>query len=152
MKKILVALLVFILSIDIVYASSIDSIDMDIVLDEYGTATITETWEATVTQGTEGWHPYYNLGKTKLSVISASMDGESYEVVSNWNENSSLSSKAYKAGIYNVDGNEYDIVFGITKYGSHTYQIVYQMTNFVSNLEDYDMIYLGSGKIGRAHV
>ena len=141
MKKILFALLIFIISIDIVHASSIDSVDMNIVLDEYGTATITETWKAYVTQGTEGWHPYYNLGKSNLSVVSAEMDGKSYEVVSYWNESSSLSEKAYKTGLYRVDSNETDVVFGISEYGSHTYKIVYKITNFVSNISDADMIY-----------
>ena len=141
MKKILFFILCFFASISVVNASSISSIDMDIVLDEYGTATITETWKANVNQGTEGWHPYYNLGKTQIEVLSASMDGKEYSIEENWNENTTISEKAYKAGIYNVDGNEVDIVFGISKYGSHTYQIVYKMTNFVSNLNDADMIY-----------
>ena len=141
MKKILLFILCFFTSVTVVNASSIDSIDMDIVLDEYGTATITETWKANVSQGTEGWHPYYNFGKTNFSVLSASMDGVNYTVEDNWNENTTLSAKAYKAGIYYAGENEIDVVFGISKYGSHTYKIVYQMTNFVSNLTDADMIY-----------
>lgn len=124
-----------------VNATSISSIDMDIKLDKLGTATVTETWKANVTQGTEGWHPYYNLGKSSISVISASMDGQEYQIRNYWNEDSSLSDKAYKAGIYRVDSNETDVVFGVTNYGSHSYKIVYEITNFVSNLEDSDMIY-----------
>ena len=141
MKKILFMLLCFFTTITVVNASSIDTIDMDIVLDQNGTATITETWKANVSQGTEGWHPYYNFGKTNFSVLSASMDGVNYTIEENWNESASLSDKAYKAGIYHVSENEIDVVFGISKYGSHTYKIVYQMTNFVSNLTDSDMIY-----------
>lgn len=124
-----------------VKANTISSIDMDIKLDKLGTATITETWKANVSQGTEGWHPYYNLGKSTISVVSASMDEKEFQISSNWNENASLSEKAYKAGIYKVDSNEYDVVFGISNYGSHTYKIVYKITNFVSNLEDADMAY-----------
>ena len=141
MKKILFLILCFLVSTQVVNASSIDTIDMDIVLDEYGTATITETWKAYVNQGTEGWHPYYNLGNTTITVLSAAMDGIEYSVEDNWNESASLSSKAYKTGIYKVDSNETDVVFGISEYGNHTYRIVYQMTNFVSNLNDSDMIY-----------
>ena len=141
MKKIIFFILCFFASISVVNASSIDTIDMDIVLDQNGTATITETWKANVNQGTEGWHPYYNLGKTEITVLSASMDEKPYSVESNWNENTSMSNKAYKAGIYKVDDNETDVVFGISEYGNHTYRIVYQMTNFVSNLNDADMIY-----------
>ena len=141
MKKILFMLLCFFTTITVVNASSIDTIDMDIVLDQNGTATITETWKANVSQGTEGWHPYYNLGYSNISVLKASMDGVDYTIEENWNESASLSDKAYKAGIYQVNSSEYDVVFGISEYGSHTYKIVYQMTNFVSNLTDSDMIY-----------
>ena len=49
MKKIKLFLLfitLVVLSVTNVYASSIDTVDMDIVLDSNGTATITETWKA----------------------------------------------------------------------------------------------------------
>ena len=144
MKKIKLFILslvfIFIGSIN-VYAADIDTIDMNITLDENGTATIVETWKATVNNGTEGWHPYYNLGNSSISVVSASMDGKSYDIEDYWNENASLSSKAYKAGIYNASSNEKDVVFGISEYGTHTYRVTYKITNFVSNLNDADMIY-----------
>lgn len=124
-----------------VSASNISSINMDIEIDKNGTAVVTETWNASVNQGTEGWHPYYNIGKSSIRVIEASMDGESYEVVEKWNENASVSAKAYKAGTYKVDSKELDVVFGISSYGTHTYQIVYEITNFVSNISDADIVY-----------
>lgn len=140
MKKILFLILCFFAFIS-VKATSIDSIDMDIVLDVSGTATITETWEANVTDGTEGYHPYFDLGKSTIEVISASMDNQEYTIVDKWNINASLSDKAYKAGIYKHDGKETDVVFGVTSYGQHTYKIVYKITNFVTNLNDADIIY-----------
>lgn len=141
MKKVLFLILCFFASITVVNATSISSIDMDIILSNDGTAIVTETWKAKVTQGTEGWHPYYNLGNSKLRVLSASMDGMSYSVENSWDESASLKEKSYKAGIYKVNNNEYDVVFGVSSYGSHTYKIVYEITNFVSNLDDADMIY-----------
>ena len=124
-----------------VNASSINTIDMDIKLDKNGTAIITETWDANVNQGTEGWHPYYNLGNSSIRVLGASMDGEEYVIDDYWNENASLSSKAYKAGTYKVNSKELDVVFGITEYGKHRYQIIYEITNFASNAIDADIIY-----------
>ena len=140
MKKILFLIICFFCFIS-VNATSIETIDMDIVLDVSGTATVTETWKANVSDGTEGYHPYFNIGKSTISVVSASMDGEEYTIVDNWNENASLKDKAYKAGVYKYNSKETDVVFGITSYGSHTYKIVYKITNFVSNLNDSDMIY-----------
>ena len=46
-----------------VEANSIQSISMDIFVDDKGDAYVTEKWECNVTQGTEVYHPYYNLGK-----------------------------------------------------------------------------------------
>ncbi len=139
LKYLLFALFLFVpLSVN---ANSISNIDMDIVVDDAGTATITETWSANVSQGTEGWHPYFNLGASEITVVSASMDGTEYQIKESWNENASLSEKAYKAGVYKVDSNEVDIVFGISSYGSHKYQVVYKITHFVSTLEDSDMLF-----------
>ena len=140
MKKILLFISLLFLPF-MVHANSISSIDMDIKLDDKGTAHVTETWDASVSNGTEGWHPYFNIGKSEIKVTSASMDGKEFEVVEHWNERSSLESKAYKAGIYEPDSNEVDIVFGISDYGTHKYVINYDITNFVSTVNDADMIY-----------
>ncbi len=140
-KLVLFSLLCFMFSITIVNATSISSIDMDITLSKDGTAIVTETWKANVTQGTEGWHPYYNLGNSSIRVLSASMDGEAYTVEDYWDESATISGKAYKAGVYYVDGNEVDVVFGVSSYGSHTYQVIYEITNFVSNASDADIVY-----------
>lgn len=123
-----------------VSANSISSINMDIYVDKDGTATITETWDAYTNQGTEAYHPYFNIGNSNIEVLSANMDGHEYTVDSYWDVNRSLSEKAYKTGIYKT-GNEVDVCFGISEYGSHTYQVKYKIDKFVANLEDADMIY-----------
>ena len=141
MKKILLFIVMLFSSILVVDATSISNIDMDIFVDTYGNATVVETWDAYANQGTEGWHPYYNLGNSIISNLEVTMDGKEYTTVSNWNVDGSLSDKAYKAGIYYVDGNEVDICFGISSYGSHKYVIKYEISNFVSTVNDADMIY-----------
>ena len=141
MKKIIIALVLFITSISLVKANTISSIDMDIYVDIEGTATVTETWKANVSEGTEGWHPYFNIGNSNITLVEASMDNKSFTILDDWNENSSLSGKAYKAGLYYPESNEVDICFGVSSYGSHTYKIKYTISNFVSTTEDSDIIY-----------
>ena len=141
MKKIFYVLFIFLLSTKVVYATKIYDITMDITLDRNGTATIVEKWDADVTEGTEGWHPYYNIGKSEIRVLEASMDNKPYTIINDWKEKSSMREKAYKAGIYSPESGEYDIVFGVSSYGRHKYVITYQISNFVVNLEDADMIY-----------
>ena len=98
-------------------ATSINNIDMDIFIDAYGDAIITETWDAYVTEGTEGWHPYYNLGNSVITELEVSMDGKSYTTIGDWDVDASLSDKTYKAGIYYASSDEVDICFGISSYG-----------------------------------
>lgn len=141
MRRLFLVLILLLFPIIGVDASSISNIDMDIYVDHYGNATITENWVAYVNQGTEGWHPYYNLGNSVISDLIVSMDGREFATVSNWNGDSSLSEKAYKAGLYYPKSNEVDICFGISNYGNHEYVIQYKISNFVSTMEDADMIY-----------
>lgn len=140
MKKILLFIVMLFSSIMVVDANTISNIDMDIFVDMYGNAIVTETWDAYVTGGTEGYHPYYNLGNSTISDLNVTMDGREFTTVSNWDVDSSIDEKAYKAGIY-YTGNEVDICFGISNYGRHKYEIKYKISNFVSTVDDADMIY-----------
>lgn len=140
-KYILIGVLLFICPLLGVNATSISSIDMDIYVKGNGDAVITETWDANVTEGTEGYHPYYNLGNSIISDLMVSMDGNSFTTVSDWDINNSFSDKAYKAGIYKASSNEVDICFGISSYGQHSYVIQYMISGFVAKTNDYDMIY-----------
>ena len=43
---------------------------MDIYVDNNGDAYVTETWKCNVTQGTEVYHPYYNLGNSVIKDLT----------------------------------------------------------------------------------
>lgn len=141
MKKLFFTFILMFTSIMVVDATSINSIDMNIFVDNYGNAFVEEIWDAYVTEGTEGWHPYYNLGNSVISDLSVTMDNRQYTAVDYWDVNASLSSKAFKAGIYEVNDEEVDICFGVSSYGKHIYNIKYKISNFVSTTSDADMIY-----------
>lgn len=141
MKKLFLMLFLMLGPILVVDASSIDKINLDIMVDVYGNAFVTETWIATVDEGTEGWHPYYNLGSSEISDLKVSMDGMEFTTIDDWIVNRSLSEKAYQAGIYYPSSDEVDLCFGITNYGRHKYVIQYRISNFVSTTSDADMIY-----------
>ena len=63
-------LLAVLLVSKIVDANSIDSISMDIYIDNSGNASVTEVWSCYTNQGTEVYHPYYNLGNSVISNLS----------------------------------------------------------------------------------
>ena len=61
-----------------VEANSINSISMDIAIDDNGNASVTEIWECKTSQGTEVYHPYYNLGNSEISNLTVSENGTKY--------------------------------------------------------------------------
>ena len=141
--KVLFMIIFFIAIINIktkVQANSISSINMDIFIDNYGNANVTETWQCNTSQGTESYHPYYNLGNSSITNLTVSDKTKTYTTLGSWNTSGSLSSKAYKCGI-NYINNGVEICWGISSYGSNTYIVKYTITNFVSSLSDSQMVY-----------
>ena len=130
-KTIKIFLLVFFIIIllgilNVSHANSIQSISMDIYIDSNGDAKVTETWKCNVNQGTEVYHPYYNLGNSKITNLSVSDNTKTYEKLSVWNTSGSLNSKAYKSGINNIS-NGIELCWGISKYGNNTYKVTYDI-------------------------
>ena len=124
-----------------VKANSIKNISMTIYLDNSGTAHVIETWKCFASKGTEVYHPYYNLGNSTIQNLVVSDETQTYDTLSSWSTSGSLSSKAYKCGINKVS-NGVELCWGISKYGSHTYKVMYDITHFVSELSDGNqMIY-----------
>ena len=146
MKKTLKILLISVLLValfsifQVVEANSIQKISMDIYVDNNGDAHITETWNCRTTEGTEVYHPYYNLGNSSIKDLTVSDGTMQYTTLSSWNTSGTLSSKAYKCGLNRIT-NGIEICWGISNYGSHTYEVKYTITNFVSELTDSQMIY-----------
>lgn len=123
-----------------VYANDIKKISMDIYVDNNGDAHITEIWNASLSNGTEGYKPYYNLGNSSIKDYTVSMNGMPFTTLNNWDVNSSFDNKAYKAGINPIDDG-YELCFGISEYGDNAYTMKYTITNFVSSTKDGDMIF-----------
>lgn len=143
MKKLLYSLfLVFTIFIGMNYAkaNSISDINMDIYIDSNGDAHVVEKWTASLTSGTEGYKPYYNLGSSTIENFSVSDETNTYYNIGSWDTSASFSDKAYKNGINEIsDGVE--LCWGISNYGTHTYTLSYTITNFVAQLSDYQMVY-----------
>ena len=140
-----------------VEANSIQKISMDIYIKENGDAQITEIWNCNTSQGTEVYHPYYNLGNSQIKDLTVREGGKIYTTLSTWNTSGTLSSKANKCGINKIS-NGVELCWGISNYGLHTYTVNYTITNFVSELTDSQMIYWTlipyefSNAIGQAYI
>ena len=121
-------------------ASSINNITIEIHIDNNGNARVTEIWDCHPTEGTESYHPYYNLGNSQIMDLSVKENGRNYTNIGVWNTSASMSGKAYKCGI-NYIANGIEICWGISGYGNHKYEVQYTITNFVAELNDSQMIY-----------
>jgi len=123
-----------------VYANELHDIKMDIYLNKDGTAHIKETWQATLSQGTEGYKPYYNLGDATITNFKVEMGGSKFSSVNYWNTSASFNEKAYKSGINHISKG-LELCWGISKYGKNTYVLEYDINGFVVKLNDADMVY-----------
>lgn len=140
MKKIIFTLVLFLVP-SIILANEISNIDINIYVDNNGTAHVTEEWTTNLIQGTEGYKPYYNLGESKISNFKVSINGKKYTYKSDYDINASFNEKKYKNGFHYID-NGVELCFGITNYGKNTYILSYDISNFVVNTSDnYQMIY-----------
>ena len=114
---------------------------MDVYINPEGTAEITEIWKANLTQGTEGYKPYSNLGKCKITNFYVSDDlGNTYTTLSTWDASESFANKSNKCGIVNKT-NGVELCWGISKYGDRTYTLKYNITNFVNQYNDSQGVY-----------
>lgn len=107
MKKIVFIIFTFLFSVGTAFATNhIYDINMEIYVDENGDATITETWIVDGSDGTEWYKVYNNLGNSKITDFTVSMDGSplTYKV---WDVDESLNEKKGYYGInYTSSGLE----------------------------------------------
>ena len=140
MKKILFLIITFLFSISFVSAkNNIYDIDIKVYLDEDGNADIEEVWNVKGSDGTEWYKVLNNLGNMELSNFKVYMDG-SLLTYKEWDVDESLSQKKGYYGInYTNDGLE--LCFGKYDYKNHTFKLEYELSNFVFNTNDSQVIY-----------
>ena len=142
-------ILMFYVFINKVQANSIEKIEMDIDLDENGDATVIETWQANLTQGTEGYRPFFKLQDSKILDFSVTDESErKYQTISDWNTNGSFDYKSYKCGIKETS-NGVELCWGISQYGNKIYTLKYKINKLVTQYTDCQGIYFNFLKLNQ---
>lgn len=132
----LAALLVFTTAVS--FGEEIRSIQIDVVLQQDGSADITQVWDASTSQGTEFYIPMTNMRDMQIQNFRVKDEtGREYTFVENWDINGSLEDKAFKNGI-NWTDQGLELCWGKGSYGSHQYTLSYTMTNLVQAFPDND--------------
>lgn len=120
------------------YSPAIRNITIHIVLNQDGSADITETWDVTVADGTEWYLVQGNLGDIKIQNFSVTDEnGTVFENEGDWDVDRSIGQKTGKCGIVNKGHGNYELCWGVGSYGNHIYTVSYHMTNFVKGFDDY---------------
>src|SRR5574344_1764572 len=139
-KYLLILISLFFINISVSASNRIYNIDINVKLDSDGTGHITEIWNMNVDSKTEVYKALSNLGNSKISNFTASMYSTSYTYQNSWDVDASLSSKAYKNGIYKENGNT-ELCWGMSNYGKHKYTITYDVSNMIYNVDDAQVLY-----------
>ncbi|MDR1131565.1 MAG: DUF2207 domain-containing protein [Oscillospiraceae bacterium] len=118
-------------------ANNVSDISVDVVLYDDGSAYITQTWNCSFSEGTEGYIPIGNLGEMTLSDFLVSDENGPYTCLDDWDVGAGFDEKAGKCGIVETAGG-YELCWGITRYGERRYAIEYKISKLAGAYTDYD--------------
>lgn len=139
MKKKIILFLIFMLVPFFVKADTIYKIDMNVYVNEDGSANVQEIWNVKASDGSEWYKSMLNMGSVDLTDFKVSMDGEEL-TYKTWNPNESLSAKKGYYGI-NYVSNGLELCFGKYDFKRHTFTLTYKLSNFVFNTSDSQITY-----------
>ena len=131
-------------------ASSIFNVDMTVLLDEEGTAYVTEMRDTAANDGTEWYIVMNNMGSRVVEDFRVQDEqGQSFETLPAWDTDKSMEEKAGKCGILDKGDGDYELCWGIGTYGAHRYTLQYTIRNFVyahSDADGYHHAFLSSSE------
>ena len=119
-------------------ANEINTLEMDIEINEDGSVSVTETREADMDEGTENYIVFNEEDMDGIEVTDFSVEGFTEE--ENWDMDAGQEEKAGKYGAIDTDDGT-ELVWGIGEYGEHTYVVNYTLENAVHNLEGGQSLY-----------
>ena len=115
------------------------SIDVNIYVDENGTAKITEVWDVQADGGTEWCKKLSNLENSDVKGFYVKMDDERLES-KEWKQNDSLEENAGHYGIRYISGG-LELCFGKKDNERHSFMFGYDLSNYIINTEDSQVLY-----------
>jgi hypothetical protein len=113
--------------------------NITVALEDDGSATVTEVWNLSATEGTEAYMKMLNLDEQQVSDLAVFENGAAFENIGEWDVNASFDEKAGKCGIVTrADG--YELCWGLGAYGRHTFTVSYRVTGMVKGYADAGVI------------
>ena len=121
-------------------ASDIPAIDINVKLNDDGSARIEQTWYVNVYgKGSELYIPQTRLGDMKIKDFSVSDNsGKNYIYEGmGWDSKRSVQEKAGRCGIAKTDEG-FELCWGRGSDGKRTFKVSWIFTNFIKSYDDYD--------------
>ena len=134
----LVAIFVFV-PFNVFASNNIYNMDIDIKIDKNANAKITEVWKVKGDDGTEWYKVMNGLGNSELSNFKVHMDGKELEE-KDWDVDETLEQKRGYYGINKTDKG-LELCFGKYDYSYHTFTLEYELSNYVFNTDDSQVLY-----------
>lgn len=140
MKKFLLfILMLFVLGPISVSADQIYNIDMNIFIEQNGSAHVTEIWDVQASSGEEWCKLFANLENVDISNVYVELDGLRL-TNDKWKPNGSLKDKARAYGI-NHTSKGMELCFGKIDKERHTFKFGYDIANYIVNTSDGQVLY-----------
>ena len=121
-------------------ASDIPAIDINVQLNDDGSARIVQEWEVNVYgKGSELYIPQTRLGDMEIKDFSVSDNsGENYiNEGMGWDSKRSVKEKSGRYGIAKTDEG-FELCWGRGSDGKRTFRVSWTFTNFIKSYDDYD--------------
>ena len=134
LSLLLVVAIIFICNISFA-ENNVKSIAIEVIVNDDGSAKITQKWSGTFDEGTECFLPI-DKADFEVSNLSVTMGNKNFKNIE-WDINKSFEEKSYKCGINKTDTGV-ELCFGISKMGKNTYTFSYDVSRLVSAYSDYD--------------
>jgi uncharacterized membrane protein YgcG len=119
--------------------SRVDSLRIDVELQDDGSATITEIWPIDVSNDISEWYLVAgNMGRMTISGLGVKDETDRvYVNEGEWDIDRSRAEKAGRCGLV-IKSDGYEICWGVGSPGPHVYTLTYTLTGLVKSYEEKD--------------
>ncbi|MDD6879390.1 MAG: DUF2207 domain-containing protein [bacterium] len=137
-NKFLFLLVLLAMPITVFATNHIYNIDINIYLNEDGSAKISEVWNVNGSDGTEWYKSINGLSIDRISDFKVYRDGNLLKQ-KNWDVDESLSQKKDYYGINYTDSG-LELCWGKYDYKAHKFTVNYTISDFIVNVEDAQVL------------
>ena len=140
MRKIVLMLLLALCGAGLSARSTVDTVRIQVNLQEDGAAIITEEWNIDVSDDITEWYLVAdNLGQMRISGLGVTDEtGRLFETeTGEWDIHRTRAGKAGRCGLV-TKSDGYEICWGVGSSGPHRYRLVYRLSGLVKGYGDMD--------------